>query len=155
MSGIASVHPRRMNGSKKSMLRHFMPYRIFCFGAYESFASNTLKQKMLPLGGSIDFFCRREGIRTLDTLLEYTHFPGVRLRPLGHPSKLRAKIGFLSGYKNFNYDNSPRSEVSKTVLNSSCGTSCPNRYIILVIAASVVISSPDITPSFFSMVLVS
>jgi hypothetical protein len=26
------------------------------------------------------------GIRTQDTLLEYTHFPGVRLRPLGHLS---------------------------------------------------------------------
>ena len=26
------------------------------------------------------------GIRTLDTLLTYTHFPGVRLRPLGHCS---------------------------------------------------------------------
>ena len=31
-------------------------------------------------------FCREEGIRTLDTLLAYTHFPGVRLRPLGHLS---------------------------------------------------------------------
>ncbi len=30
---------------------------------------------------------REEGIRTLDTLLRYTHFPGVRLRPLGHLSK--------------------------------------------------------------------
>ena len=30
---------------------------------------------------------REEGIRTLDTLLAYTHFPGVRLRPLGHLSK--------------------------------------------------------------------
>ncbi len=29
---------------------------------------------------------REEGIRTLDTLLRYTHFPGVRLRPLGHLS---------------------------------------------------------------------
>ena len=27
------------------------------------------------------------GIRTLDTLLAYTHFPGVRLQPLGHPSE--------------------------------------------------------------------
>jgi hypothetical protein len=27
------------------------------------------------------------GIRTHDTLLTYTHFPGARLRPLGHPSK--------------------------------------------------------------------
>ncbi len=26
------------------------------------------------------------GIRTLDTLVEYTRFPGVRLRPLGHLS---------------------------------------------------------------------
>src|SRR5690554_2290423 len=31
---------------------------------------------------------REEGIRTLDTLLAYTHFPGVRLRPLGHLSIL-------------------------------------------------------------------
>ncbi len=30
--------------------------------------------------------CREEGIRTLDTLLAYTHFPGVRLKPLGHLS---------------------------------------------------------------------
>ena len=28
------------------------------------------------------------GIRTHDTLLTYTHFPGARLRPLGHPSAL-------------------------------------------------------------------
>src|SRR5690554_7472627 len=33
------------------------------------------------------FIRREEGIRTLDTLLAYTHFPGVRLRPLGHLSK--------------------------------------------------------------------
>ena len=26
------------------------------------------------------------GIRTLDTLLTYTHFPGVLLQPLGHLS---------------------------------------------------------------------
>src|SRR5690606_12445460 len=36
--------------------------------------------------------CRREeGIRTLDALLEHTHFPGVRLRPLGHLSLEVAK----------------------------------------------------------------
>ena len=27
------------------------------------------------------------GVRTLDTLLTYTHFPGVRLQPLGHLTK--------------------------------------------------------------------
>ena len=31
------------------------------------------------------------GIRTLDTLLPYTHFPGERLRPLGHRSACRWK----------------------------------------------------------------
>ena len=35
------------------------------------------------------------GIRTLDTGLPYTHFPGVRLRPLGHCS------AFLSGPPRF------------------------------------------------------
>ncbi len=35
--------------------------------------------------------CREEGIRTLDTLLAYTHFPGVRLKPLGHLS-LKTKL---------------------------------------------------------------
>ena len=31
-------------------------------------------------------FCGESGIRTHGTLLEYTHFPGVLLRPLGHLS---------------------------------------------------------------------
>ena len=40
------------------------------------------------------------GIRTLDTL-PYTHFPGVRLRPLGHlsvTSTLTHSSSFLGGY---------------------------------------------------------
>ena len=40
----------------------------------------------LPVGGA-------GGIRTLDTLLTYTHFPGVRLRPLGHRSAARLRNG--------------------------------------------------------------
>ena len=32
-------------------------------------------------------FCGESGIRTRGTLLRYTHFPGVRLQPLGHLSK--------------------------------------------------------------------
>jgi hypothetical protein len=31
-------------------------------------------------------FSRERGIRTLDTLEGYTHFPGVLLQPLGHLS---------------------------------------------------------------------
>jgi hypothetical protein len=34
----------------------------------------------------ITAFNGRGGIRTHGTLLTYTHFPGVRLKPLGHPS---------------------------------------------------------------------
>ena len=37
--------------------------------------------------------CGEGGIRTRETLLEFTHFPGARLRPLGHLSiKITAKI---------------------------------------------------------------
>src|SRR5437868_4373642 len=34
----------------------------------------------------------RGGIRTHGTLLTYTHFPGVRLKPLGHPSNVRFSV---------------------------------------------------------------
>ena len=42
--------------------------------------------KKANLISKVGFSCREEGIRTLDTLLEYTHFPGVLLQPLGHLS---------------------------------------------------------------------
>ena len=34
----------------------------------------------------LEIFSGEKGIRTLDTLLEYTHFPGVPLQPLEHLS---------------------------------------------------------------------
>ena len=37
----------------------------------------------------IKLYCGESGIRTHGTLLEYTHFPGVLLRPLGHLSLVR------------------------------------------------------------------
>ena len=46
----------------------------------------------------IQFSGGERGIRTLDTLVAYTHFPGVRLQPLGHLSLNQAakykKIGY-------------------------------------------------------------
>ncbi len=103
-------------------------------------------------------FCREEGIRTLD-MLPYTRFPSVRLQPLGHLSLFE----FAKNKKKYQlpklkwkyYDNSPRIAVSKMVLKTFGATFCPKRYISLVIAASVVISFPEITPIFFSWVLVS
>ncbi len=38
------------------------------------------------------YVSREEGIRTLDTLLTYTHFPGVLLQPLGHLSISECQI---------------------------------------------------------------
>ena len=47
----------------------------------------STKSKKGPLGPFLNFG-GEGGIRTLDTL-PYTHFPGVRLRPLGHFSVAR------------------------------------------------------------------
>jgi hypothetical protein len=38
----------------------------------------------------------RGGIRTHGTLLTYTHFPGVRLKPLGHPSQQSVSYQFTT-----------------------------------------------------------
>src|SRR5690554_3750507 len=49
-------------------------------------------------------FCRGSfiggegGIRTLDTLLTYTHFPGVLLQPLGHLSNKLFQISYVVAY---------------------------------------------------------
>ncbi|MEY2938682.1 MAG: hypothetical protein RL062_1271 [Bacteroidota bacterium] len=45
----------------------------------------TNSKKNAPTG-AFDFSCGDGEIRTLDTLLTYTHFPGVLLQPLGHVS---------------------------------------------------------------------
>jgi hypothetical protein len=42
-----------------------------------------------PKYGALKYISGGErGIRTLDTLLTYTHFPGVLLKPLGHLSAI-------------------------------------------------------------------
>ncbi len=47
-----------------------------------------LKKRKANFISKVGFSCREEGIRTLDTLEGYTHFPGVLLQPLGHLSVL-------------------------------------------------------------------
>jgi hypothetical protein len=42
------------------------------------------------------FIGGERGIRTLDTVLPYTHFPGVLLQPLGHLSNVIRLITKLS-----------------------------------------------------------
>ena len=50
------------------------------------FSSHSVSTNTNAPAGAL-FVCGGEsGIRTHDTLLTYTHFPGVRLRPLGHLS---------------------------------------------------------------------
>ncbi len=49
-----------------------------------------------------NLICGEGGIRTRDTLLRYTHFPGVLLQPLGHLSFLRiAKVEKFSNAKEY------------------------------------------------------
>ncbi len=49
-------------------------------------------RKQLPNQVFKDVSGGERGIRTPDTVLPYTHFPGVRLQPLGHLSR-RAAVG--------------------------------------------------------------
>jgi hypothetical protein len=89
----------------------------------------------------------------------HTNFPGLLLQPLGHLSnfvvqRTTKKMIYKSVMQN-SYCISPRKAVSNMVLKTVGETFCPKRYINLVMAASVVISFPDIMPIFFSWVLVS
>src|ERR1700756_549195 len=63
------------------------------------FSVHDMKQENPANAGSC-WGCGEGGIRTLDTLLKYTHFPGVLFRPLRHLSgksdckgKIIARIG--------------------------------------------------------------
>ena len=55
------------------------------------------KTKKPPFSGF--FVCGETGIRTQGTLLRYTHFPGVLLRPLGHLSEEGVGVGVGVGVK--------------------------------------------------------
>jgi hypothetical protein len=49
-----------------------------------------------PVNAGFFLVCGEGGIRTLDTLLKYTHFPGVLFRPLRHLSvNIVVKVGRL------------------------------------------------------------
>ena len=68
-----------------------MLYRAFVI----SHGQDWNEKNHLEQGGFLDGGGER-GIRTPDTLLTYTHFPGVRIRPLCHLSRVchvkRARI---------------------------------------------------------------
>ena len=49
--------------------------------------AENLEQHHFVTTGEVSSYNGRGGIRTHGTLLTYTHFPGVRLKPLGHPSQ--------------------------------------------------------------------
>jgi hypothetical protein len=79
-----AIHGPRPAGSAKALCQTaILPfgrtlYRVLSI----SFRVDTKKP---PKGGFL-VSGGEEGIRTLDTLLTYTHFPGVLLQPLGHLS---------------------------------------------------------------------
>ena len=78
--GIAGLHP--LTASRFALCRLTLlvePIDQIHLG-FESLLSNSHAAMLLGLF----LFGGEGGIRTLDTLLTYTHFPGVLLQPLGH-----------------------------------------------------------------------
>ncbi len=66
-------------------------------------------------------YCGGKGIRTLDTLLRYTHFPGVLLRPLGHSSllcRMQADRAIGAGCQLFACGESPPAEAKEPPLRA-------------------------------------
>lgn len=89
------------------------------------------------------------GIRTRETLLEFTHFPGARLRPLGHLSKkTRPKLEIIF-HKIYFSVSSPLIFFLSSCVIVLLSEYCPNKKNSLAAAASVVQSLPPITPIFF------
>ena len=117
--------------------------------------------------------CGERGIRTLGTLLRYTRFPGVPVKPLLHLSVIPVKTNWATqirlssefcknhsrirlhpftgrnlrrkiqkNIKTYTHGSviSPLSDLFKSILTSTSSRFCARRIIILVVAASVVIS---------------
>ena len=60
---------------------------FFRTSPYRSELLTSLYGKSPALRAELQMLCGERGIRTPDTLLEYTRFPGVPLKPLEHLSK--------------------------------------------------------------------
>ena len=116
------------------------------------------KTKNAPLSGSIISLQRER-----DSNPRYVAIYTLSKRA---PSATRPPLYFVTAAKNIKkneleklksnyYIISPRNEVSKIVLKSFEAIFWLNKYINFVIAASVVMSLPEMTPIFFMPVLVS
>ena len=64
----------------------------------KSFAS-AVSVSALPSPACSKILCGETGIRTPETLLEFTRFPGVPLQPLEHLSFARQRVILIIGYK--------------------------------------------------------
>ena len=78
------------------------------------------------------------GIRTLDTGLPYTHFPGVRLRPLGHVSAL-----YVRTIASLHEDKSARSSRHALVVQAAKWQNDSMKSHILAVAALCALVSPS------------
>ena len=148
--------------------------------------SEWVQKKTIAIGNRPSKNLRggERGIRTLDTLLRCTHFPGALLKPLGHLSiislrncsqrEIGRKIRIIFGFRPhcgvfifagiplhrkappYSYSpNSPQMDFLSNAARREGVCSCAKTYIIFVTAASVVISLPLITPIFCNATPVS
>ena len=105
-SAISMAYNLRTKSAKSIGLERIGPQREI-LGLFQAEPVNRSDPKtpgILPFRGPIGRAERADhfetggwsGIRTHDTLLTYTHFPGARLRPLGHPSATGPLIRLVS-----------------------------------------------------------
>src|SRR5512132_770633 len=84
---FGAARPRVPYRSRPAALRPARPRNVrrsFISSPWTEPSLRANAEKLSASGGA-------GGIRTLDTVLPYTHFPGERLRPLGHRSAIRWK----------------------------------------------------------------
>ena len=80
--------PARRGGPCKAFEAHGLTaLGFFRTSPYRSELLTSLYGKSPALRAELQMLCGERGIRTPDTLLEYTRFPGVPLKPLEHLSK--------------------------------------------------------------------
>ncbi len=102
--------------------------QFFIFPLHLKQALVTLLNKNCPFGAILKNFGGERGIRTLDTLLRYTHFPGVPLQPLEHLSKINPllSIKLLKGEQKYNnYFRLKTSTALAVVILATSSTSFP------------------------------
>ena len=120
----------------------------------QAFFGTSIKQTT-PLARGLLMRCGERGIRTPGTLLKYTRFPGVPIKPLLHLSKKQGRKLQKYFYNSDGQVISPDNDLFNDLTTSSLDEYLPKRCISFVTDASDVRSFPLTTPAASICLLVS